>query len=277
MTTNGTTAQTPDETAGAGGTAARPARPRAIALITGANRGLGRSTALRLAEDGVDLIITFRSHADEAAAVVDEVAALGRTAYALRLDTARVADFAAFGDEVRRTLKEGWGREDFDFLVNNAGSAVQGPFLDMTEDGFDTMMNVHLKGVYFLTQLLVPLLTDGGRIINLSTGLTRFTSEGLSAYASMKGAVEVFTRYLAKELGPRGITANTVAPGPIGTDFGGGAMRDNEQVRTFLSGQAALGRVGEPDDIGGVIAALLSGRTGWITGQRVEASGGTLL
>ncbi|MEW2518166.1 SDR family NAD(P)-dependent oxidoreductase [Actinacidiphila alni] len=248
-----------------------------IAIVTGANRGLGRSTALRLADEGIDLILTYRSHEDEAAAVVAEATAAGRTAHALRLDTADTAAFAAFADEVRRLLKESWGREDFDFLVNNAGSAVTEPFLQATEEGFDTMLGVHFKGVYFLTQKLVPLLADGGRIVNLSTGLTRFTSDGLSAYASMKGAVEVFTRYLAKELGPRGITANTVAPGPIGTDFAGGFMRDDEGVRAALAAQAALGRVGEPDDIGGTIAALLSGRTGWVTGQRIEASGGTFL
>ncbi|MFJ4406114.1 MULTISPECIES: SDR family NAD(P)-dependent oxidoreductase [unclassified Streptomyces] len=259
------------------GTTTDSTAPARIAIVTGANRGLGRATALRLAADGVDPIITFRSHEDEAAAVVAEARALGRTAYALRLDTARTAGFADFADEVRRLLKEGWGRSDFDYLVNNAGSAVTEPFLEATEEGFDTMLNVHFKGVYFLTQRLVPLLADGGRIVNLSTGLTRFTSEGLSAYASMKGAVEVFTRYLAKELGPRGITVNAVAPGPTGTDFGGGFMRDDEGVRAALSGQAALGRVGTAEDIGGVIAAVLSDGTGWITGQRIEASGGFLL
>jgi NAD(P)-dependent dehydrogenase (short-subunit alcohol dehydrogenase family) len=248
-----------------------------IAIITGANRGLGRSTALRLAEDGVDLIITYRSHAEEADAVVEEVTGLGRTAFAFRLDTGRVEDFDAFADDVRRALKEGWGRESFDFLVNNAGAAVTAPFTETTLADFDEMMNVHFRGVYFLTQKLVPLLADGGRIINLSTCLARFTGHGASAYASMKGAIEVFTRYLAKELGPRGITANTVAPGPIATDFGGGGVRDNEQLRAALDSQTALGRVGLPDDIGGVIAALLSDRTGWITAQRIEASGGTLL
>lgn len=269
-----TGAHTDTTSANAGGAAARPAR---IAIITGANRGLGRSTALRLAEDGIDLILTYRSHEDEAAAVVAEATALGRTAHALRLDTARVAGFADFTDEVRRLLKESWGREDFDFLVNNAGSAVHELIADATEDGVDTMLDVHFKGVYFLTQRLVPLLADGGGIVNLSTGLTRFTSEGYSAYAAAKGAVEVFTRYLAKELGPRGITANTIAPGPVATDFAGGMVRDNEQLQAGLAGQTALGRVGEPDDIGGVVAALLTGRTGWITGQRIEASGGALL
>ncbi|MHA6761529.1 SDR family NAD(P)-dependent oxidoreductase [Streptacidiphilus sp. PAMC 29251] len=248
-----------------------------IALITGANRGLGRATALRLAEDGTDLVVTYRSHPEEAAAVVDAVSALGRTAFALRLDTGEVESFEEFAGEVRRVLKEGWDREGFDFLVNNAGAAVMAPFGEMTVDGFDELVKVHFRGVYFLTQTLLPLLEDGGRIVNLSTGLTRFTAQGTSAYASVKGAVEVFTRYLAKELGPRGITANTVAPGPVATDFGGGGVRDNEQLRALLGGQTALGRVGEPEDIGGVIASLLSEHTGWITAQRIEASGGTYI
>ncbi|MFC4032270.1 SDR family NAD(P)-dependent oxidoreductase [Streptomyces polygonati] len=248
-----------------------------IALITGANRGLGRATALRLAQDGTDLIITYRSHPEEAAAVVDAAVELGRTAVALRLDTREVSSFGAFADEVSRALKDRWGRETFDFLVNNAGTAVLLPFVEMTPEGFDEMAEVHLRGVYFLTQRLLPLIADGGRIINLSTGLTRFVSSGASAYAAMKGAVEVLTRYLAKELGPRGISVNTVAPGPIATDFSGGFVRDNEQVRRHLGEQTALGRVGEPEDIGGVVAALLSEHTGWINAQRVEASGGTLL
>jgi NAD(P)-dependent dehydrogenase (short-subunit alcohol dehydrogenase family) len=248
-----------------------------IALVTGANRGLGRSTALRLAAEGVDSIITYRSHADEAQAVVDEITALGRTARALHLDAGRVEDFPGFVDEVRRTLKERWGRDDFDYLVNNAGQAAGAPFAQTTVEDFDALFAVHVRGVYFLTQALAPLIADGGRIVNTSTGLTRFSRPGMSAYASMKGAVEVFTRYLALELGERRITANTVAPGPIATDFGGGYLRDNEEMRTRLGAETALGRVGEPDDIGGVVASLLSEHTGWINGQRVEASGGTLL
>jgi NAD(P)-dependent dehydrogenase (short-subunit alcohol dehydrogenase family) len=248
-----------------------------IALITGGNRGLGRASALRLAEGGVDLIITYRSHADEAAAVVDAAVKLGRSAVAFQLDTGRVEDFEAFVGEVRGALRDGWGRENFDFLVNNAGGAAAAPIEEMTLEGFDELMNVHFRGVYFLTQKLLPLLADGGRIINISTGLTRFAGPGRSAYAAMKGAVEVFTRYLAKELGPRRITANTVAPGPVANDFGGGAIRNNEQLRALLDSQTALGRVGESEDIGGVIAALLSEHTGWINAQRIEASGGTLI
>ena len=248
-----------------------------IALITGANRGLGRASALRLAEDGVDLIITYRSHADEAAAVVDAAVKLGRSAVAFQLDTGRVESFEAFAGEVSGALLDGWGRETFDFLVNNAGGAAAAPISEMSLEGFDELMNVHFRGVYFLTQKLLPLLADGGRIINISTGLTRFAGPGRSAYAAMKGAVEVFTRYLAKELGPRRITANTVAPGPVANDFGGGAIRNNEQLRALLDSQTALGRVGESEDIGGVIAALLSEHTGWINAQRIEASGGTLI
>jgi len=246
-----------------------------IAVVTGANRGLGRSTALRLAAEGVDTIVTYRSHAEEAKAVVEEVSALGRTAYAVQLDTGRLEDFPAFADELRRLLKEGWGREDFDILVNNAGHSGGVSIMETTVEDFDALVDVHFRGVYFLTQTLIPLIADGGRIVNVSTGLTRFTFEGRSAYAAVKGAVEVFTRYLALELGSRGITANTIAPGPVATDFSGGLVRDNEQVRAALGSQTALGRVGEPDDIGAAVAALTAEGTGWITGQRIEASGGT--
>lgn len=248
-----------------------------IALITGGNRGLGRATAHKLAESGTDVIVTYRSHKDEAAAVVDAVTALGRKAVALELDTAASGTFPDFAAAVRDALSVTWERDTFDFLVNNAGVAAVTPVGDTTAETFDLLVNVHFKGVFFLTQELLPLLADGGRIINLSTGLTRFVGEGWSVYASVKTAIETYTTYLAKELGGRGISVNAVAPGPIGTDFGGGAMRDDEQFRAQLAGQAALGRVGDPEDIGGVIAALLAPGTGWITAQRIEASGGTLL
>ncbi|MFG1862849.1 SDR family NAD(P)-dependent oxidoreductase [Microbispora bryophytorum] len=248
-----------------------------IALITGGNRGLGRATALALAERGVDVVITYRAGKDQAEEVVESVTALGRTAVALSLDTAVVAGFGDFTDELRRTLRERWHRDDFDYLVNNAGIAVTAAFADTTESEFDALIDVHLKGVFFLTQKLLPLIADGGRIVNLSTGLTRFTSVGQAAYASVKGAVEVLTRYLAKELGPRGITVNTVAPGPVATDFAGGVMRDDEGFRAMLASQTALGRVGEPADVGGAIGALLADGSGWITGQRVEVSGGILM
>ncbi|WNV88470.1 SDR family oxidoreductase [Umezawaea sp. Da 62-37] len=245
-----------------------------IAIVTGANRGLGRNAALALARQGVDLIITYRSNAAEADAVVQEVAALGRTAVALRLDMGASAGFA---DDVRRVLKETWDRDTFDHLVNNAGVGIHSSFADTTEEVFDELMAVHFKGVFFLTQALLPVIADGGRILNVSSGLARFAGPGYAAYGAMKGAVEVLTRYLAKELGPRGITVNTIAPGPIETDFGGGVVRDNADVNAALASQIALGRVGVPDDIGGVVASLLSDDNAWITGQRIEASGGMLL
>lgn len=248
-----------------------------VALITGGNRGLGRATALALAEAGTDVILTYRSNRDEAAAVVDAVAALGRTAVAVELDTTDFPAFPAFADSVRDALRTTWDREDFDFLVNNAGSAALTPVGETQVEAFDLMVDVHFKGVFFLTQTLLPLIVDGGRVVNLSTGLTRFVGEGWSVYAAVKSAVETYTTYLAKELGPRGITVNVVAPGPIGTDFGGGALRDDEGLRAVLAGQAALGRVGAPEDIGGVIASMLAPGTGWITAQRVEASGGSRL
>ena len=250
---------------------------RKIALITGGSRGLGRNAALHLAAQGVDVIVTYRSQAGEAAAVVAEAERLGARAAALPLDTGEVASFANFAAALRTVLRERWQREHFDFLVNNAGMGVHAAFADTTEAQFDALVNVHFKGVFFLTQTLLPLIADGGRILNVSSGLARFTLPGMSAYAAMKGAIEVLTRYLAKELGARKITANVIAPGAIETDFSGGMVRDNPQMNAAIAAQTALGRVGLPDDIGGAIAALLSEGTGWINGQRIEASGGVQL
>ncbi|WP_436523091.1 SDR family NAD(P)-dependent oxidoreductase [Actinoplanes sp. HUAS TT8] len=237
-----------------------------IALITGGNRGLGRATALALIDAGVEVIYTHRGDPGEK---IDAVP--------LELTVGALDGYDAFVTELRRVLRDRFGRDDFDFLVNNAGVGVHASIADTTVDAFDQLMNVHLRGMYFLTQKLLPLIADGGRIINISTGLARFTGDGYAAYAAMKGAVEVFTRYLAKEVAPRGITANVVAPGPSATDFAGGLLRDNEQVRSRLAQVIALGRVGEPEEIAGVIAAMLADGTGWITGQRIEASGGMYL
>lgn len=245
-----------------------------ITLITGGSRGLGRSAALHVARAGGDVLLTYRGQAEEAQAVVDEIGALGRQAIALQLDTGQVATFDAFAAQVRDTLRSRWQRDTFDHLVNNAGHGDTAPFADTTQAQFDRLVDVHFKGVFFLTQALLPLIADGGRILNLSTGLTRFAYPGYAAYAACKGAVEVLTRYLAKELGPRGITVNTLAPGAIETDFGGGAVRDNREINDHLAGITALGRVGLPDDIGALVAQLLSPGMGWVTAQRVEASGG---
>jgi NAD(P)-dependent dehydrogenase (short-subunit alcohol dehydrogenase family) len=247
-----------------------------IALITGGSRGLGRSMALHLARAGVDLVITFHSNDAAAQEVVSEVEGMGRQARAHRLDTSDASQFAAFAEALGGTLAA-IGDGKLDILVNNAGTGLYVPFAETTEAQFDEMMNVHLKGVFFLTQRLLPHLRDGGRILNLSSGLARFALPGSSAYGSMKGAVEVLTRYMAKELGPRGISANVLAPGAIETDFGGGRVRDNPDMNRMIAGMTAMGRVGLPDDIGAAGASLLTSPSNWITGQRIEASGGTLL
>lgn len=250
---------------------------RKIALVTGGSRGLGRNTALHLARKGVDVLITYRSRAADAQEVVAEIAALGGRAVALPLDVASSSGFAAFAGDLKSALATGWQRERIDYLVNNAGIGIHASFAETTEEEFDELVNIHLKGPFFLTQRLLPLLVDGGRIVNVSSGLARFVLPGYAAYGALKGAVEVLTRYQAKELGARGITVNVVAPGAIETDFGGGAVRDNAQLNAFVASQTALGRAGVPDDIGGVIAALLSDDNRWITGQRIEASGGMFL
>ena len=231
---------------------------------------------LALAARGVDSVFTYHCNRDDADKVVSAVDGLGRRAVALRLDTGDTASFAAFVEQLRPVLDDlGSGR--LDYLVNNAGTAHHAPIEMTTEEDFDALYRVHLKGVFFLTQALLPLLNDGGRIVNLSSGLARFAFPGSASYASMKGAVEVLTRYLAKELGPRGITANTVAPGAIATDFSGGMVRDNPEVNQQIAGVTALGRVGQPADIGPMIASLLSAENGWVNAQRIEVSGGTLI
>lgn len=247
-----------------------------IILITGGSRGLGRNAALHLARRGADILLTYVSNQKEAEATVQEIQKLGRRARALRLDVGRAESFAAFADEVRATLTE-WGADRLHALVNNAGMGIHAAFADTTEAQFDQLMAVHLKGAFFLTQKLLPLIADGGRIVNLSSGLARFSLPGYAAYAAMKGGVEVLTRYLAKELGPRRITVNILAPGAIETDFGGGAVRDNAEVNRFIASQTALGRAGLPDDVGEAMTLLLSDEAHWITGQRIEVSGGMFL
>lgn len=248
-----------------------------IALVTGGSRGLGKSAALHLARDGVDLILTYRSRADEAGAVVREVQALGRRAVALPLDVARADTFAGFAAAVREALAATWGRTQFDILLNNAGMGIHASFEATTQAQFDELMATHLKGPFFLTQALLPLLADGGNVLNVSSGLARFSLPGYAAYATMKGGIEVLTRYLAKELGPRRIAVNVIAPGAIETDFGGGVVRDNAQMNAAIAAQTAQGRVGLPDDIGGAVAALLRPGNHWMTAQRVEVSGGMFI
>ncbi|RTL74162.1 MAG: SDR family oxidoreductase [Bradyrhizobiaceae bacterium] len=245
-----------------------------IALITGGSRGLGHNTALSLARKGVDVAITYHSNQAEADATVAAIKALGRNAAALQLDTGAIKTFPDFAARLKTSLKDNWGAAQFDYLVNNAGIGINKPFAETTEADFDRLMNINLKGVYFLTQTLLPLIADGGRIINLSSGLARFSLPGFSAYGATKGAIEVLTHYLAKELGPRRITANTVAPGAIETDFGGGHVRDNAEANRQVASATPLGRAGLPDDIGPMIAALLSDDNRWINGQRIEVSGG---
>jgi len=246
------------------------------AVITGGSRGLGRNTSLNLARRGADIIITYHSNKGEADSLIREVEGMGGKATAFRLDTGDLHSFDGFAADVRKTLQS-WGRERFDFLVNNAGNSQHVNFANVTEADFDAVVNVHFKGVFFLTQKLLPLINDGGRIVNISSGLTRVSVPGSSAYAAAKGAIEVLTRYLAKELGPRRITANVVAPGPVQTDFSGGMVRDNPEVNKQISAMTALGRPGEPDDIGPMIAALLSDENRWVNAQRIEVSGGLSL
>jgi NAD(P)-dependent dehydrogenase (short-subunit alcohol dehydrogenase family) len=245
-----------------------------ISLVTGASRGLGRNTAIGIARKGGDVIITYRNREDEAKAVVAEIEALGRKAVALQLDAGRVAGFGELVDQVRMALQETWGRDTFDHLVNNAGHGDAAIIAETTEEQFDTLCDVHFKGVFFLTQKLLPLIADGGRIVNLSTGLTRVSVPGWAAYAAVKGATEVLTVYMAKELGGRGIAVNTVAPGAMETDFFGGAVRDTPEFNSFFAEMTALGRVGVADDIGPMIAALLTEDNRWINAQRIEVSGG---
>ena len=248
-----------------------------LTLITGASRGLGKNAALHLAEKGHDLILTYNSGQAEAEALVEQIRAQGRKAVALQLDVSRAATFDDFAQQVRAALAVTFQRDSFDALVNNAGIGIHVPFAETSEEQFDQLVNIHLKGTFFLTQKLLPLLADDGRILNVSTGLARFSLPGYAAYAAMKGGIEVLTRYMAKELGGRGIRANVIAPGAIETDFGGGVVRDNADLNAAIAAQTALGRVGLPDDIGKAIAMLLSEEGGWVNAQRIEVSGGMFI
>ncbi|PKE29928.1 short-chain dehydrogenase [Rahnella sp. AA] len=248
-----------------------------IAIVTGGSRGLGKNAIEKLAKKGVDVILTYHSQAEAAQAVVKSVQAQGGKAVALPLNTGDARTFDVFVAQVKTQLQQVWQRETLDYLVNNAGVGLHEDFATTTEEQFDLMMNVHLKGPFFLTQKLLPLMADGGRILNISSGLARFALPGSSAYAMMKGAIEVLTRYQAKELGARGITANVLAPGAIETDFSGGMVRDNPQVNKIVASNTALGRAGLPDDIGDMVALMLSDEARWMNAQRVEASGGMFI
>lgn len=248
-----------------------------IALVTGGSRGLGKNMAIGLAKKGIDVLLTYNSNQTEAEKVVAEIQSLGQNAAAFQLNASNVKSFDDFFTQVTAHLKEHRGNTNFDFLINNAGTALYAPFAETTEEQFDEVLNLHYKGVFFLTQKALPFINDGGRIINISSGLARFAFPGSSAYGATKGAIEVLTRYLAKELGARGIAANVVAPGAIATDFGGGRVRDNKEVNDQVASVTALGRVGMPDDIGGVVAFLCTEEAQWINGQRIEVSGGMML
>ncbi len=245
-----------------------------ITLVTGGSRGLGRSTALSIARHGGDVAFTYHSRGEDASATVAEIEALGRKAIALQLDVGNIAEFKAFAERLRTALRETWQRETFDHLVNNAGHGDYALIEQTTEAQFDKLVDVHFKGVFFLTQAMLSLIADGGRVVNLSSGLTRVSAPGWAAYAAVKGAVEVLTLYMAKELGGRGIAVNTVAPGAIETDFFGGAVRDTPAFNKFFADMTALRRVGLPDDVGPMIASLLSEDNRWVNAQRIEVSGG---
>ncbi|MEJ5049239.1 SDR family oxidoreductase [Chryseobacterium culicis] len=248
-----------------------------IALVTGGSRGLGKNSALKIAQKGLDVIITYRSNKEEAEAVVNEIKSMGRNAVAFQLDTKDLKSFDAFVKNVTDHLQESTGSPHIDFLINNAGTALYSPITEVTEEQLDDVVDIHFKGVFFLTQKLLPFMNDGGGIINVSSGLARFATPGSSIYGSIKAGVEMLTKYMAKELGSRKIKANVVAPGAIETDFGGGRVRDNEEINAMVAGATALGRVGLPDDIGGVVAFLCTEDARWINGQRIEVSGGMFL
>jgi NAD(P)-dependent dehydrogenase (short-subunit alcohol dehydrogenase family) len=245
-----------------------------IALITGGSRGLGKNMALSIAMRGNDIILTYQSKKEEAETVVAEIKKIGQKAIAIQLDVSNMKSFDGFVSQIQAILKDVFATDKIDYLVNNAGVGIHSAYIDTTEEQFDSMVNIHLKSAFFLTQKMSPIINDGGAIVNISTGLARFTLPGYDAYAVMKGGIETLTKYQAKALGARGIRVNVVAPGAIETDFGGGAVRDNKDLNAFIASQTTLGRVGKPDDIGGVVAFLCSDEAKWVNAQRIEASGG---
>lgn len=248
-----------------------------IALVTGGSRGIGRESAINIAKKGIDVVLTYNNNREKADEVVYEIKALGQHAVAFQLDTSDIKSFDGFFKEMSEYLEKQYGSKNFDFLINNAGTALYAPFAETTEEQFDKALNIHYKGVFFLTQKSLPFLNSGASIINISSGLTRMSFNNSSVYGSMKGAVEILTRYMAKELAIRGITANVVAPGAIETDFGGGQTRDNKEANARVAGITALGRAGLPTDIGPIVAFLCTEDAKWINGQRIEASGGMML
>lgn len=247
------------------------------AVVTGGSRGLGRNMAVALAKKGTDVVITYNSNKAAADEVLEEIRSLGRKAAAFRLNTADTGSFPGFIEQLSAWLQAETGSPRFDYLINNAGTALYAPVMDTTEEQMNAIFDIHYKGVFFLTQKALPVINDGGAIINISSGLTRITMPGSSVYGSLKAAVETLSRYMAKELGERKIRVNVVAPGAIETDFGGGRVRDNQEINTHIAGLTALGRVGLPDDIGAVVAFLCTEEAYWINGQRIEVSGGQAL
>ena len=245
-----------------------------IAVVTGGSRGLGKDMALSLARKGIDVVLTYLTKKDEAEKVAEEIQHLGQKSVAMQLDVSDTGSFDGFFVKLSASLKENWNTDKFDFLVNNAGAGATIPFVEVTEEAFDKLVNINFKGIYFFTQKSLSYMNDGGAIVNLSSGTTRFGFPGYSVYASMKGAIEVFTRYLGKELGERRIRANVVAPGAIATDFNNAGFRSNPQRMAYVAKATPLGRVGQPDDIGSVVAFLCSEDAKWINGQRIEVSGG---
>lgn len=248
-----------------------------IALITGGSRGLGKNMALTLAARGNDIVLTYNSKEDEARQVVSEIEKLGQKAVAIQLSVDKSEDFDRFFNELKKALQTQFQADAIDYLINNAGIGLYAPLAEFSETDFDTLFKIHLKAPFFLAQKALPFLNNGGAIVNISTGLARFSLPGYSAYATMKGAMETLTKYQAKELGARGIRSNIVAPGAIETDFGGGRVRDNAELNAFVASQTALGRVGLPDDIGTVVAFLCSDDAKWVNAQRIEVSGGQFL